>query len=211
MKKITVQRITYWAMMLATICVLGMFSIPFGESIKVSLQLFVVFLIGFTASSFLDSGVITLCYLLLGLFIPVYAGFGHGLSATFGFVIGFVPGSMMLTAYKNLVLTIVKKIKDPKYALAFKIGGLGLACILVTIVVYFAGAAWMYWWFNGYKQNPQSLATVLGWCITPYIPFDLAKSVLAIAIYMSLEKSLRHIAYFAQQEKDNQKETSEEK
>ena len=95
--KITTRRITYWAIMLALFCVLGMFSIQFGDTIKVSIQLFIVFLIGMLSPGILDSFIISTCYLLLGLFLPIYAGFSSGITPTFGFVIGFIPGSIILT------------------------------------------------------------------------------------------------------------------
>ena len=86
----TIKRITKNAIMLAMLCVIGMFSIPLGDNIKVSLQLLMVFIIGLTVSTFYDGIIITGLYLLIGLFIPVYAGFNAGITPTFGFVISFV-------------------------------------------------------------------------------------------------------------------------
>ena len=85
----TVQRLTKNAILLALMCVIGMFSLPLSDNIKVSLQLLMVFIIGLSASSFIDSVVVTALYLLLGLFLPIYAGFNAGISPTFGFVISF--------------------------------------------------------------------------------------------------------------------------
>ena len=86
----TIKRITKNAIMLAMLCVIGMFSIPLGDNIKVSLQLLMVFIIGLTVSTFYDGIIITGLYLLIGLFAPVYAGFNAGITPTFGFVISFV-------------------------------------------------------------------------------------------------------------------------
>lgn len=186
MKKITTQRITYYAMMLSIMCVLGMFSITFGDNIKVSLQLFVVFLIGLTAKSFIDSGIITLSYLLLGLFLPIYAGFSSGVTPTFGFVIGFVPGSMIITLIKNLFVNKENKV--------VKISGLVLAQVLGTLIIYFAGVLFMYLYFST-RNNTKELTTVLSWCITPYIPFDLIKLILATSIYLALEPALKKMNF----------------
>ena len=85
-----VQRITKNAIYLAMLCAIGMFSIPLGDNVKVSLQLLMVFIIGLTVNSLVDSLIITGLYLLLGLFLPIYAGFNAGVSPTFGYVISFV-------------------------------------------------------------------------------------------------------------------------
>ena len=55
----TVRRITKDAVMLALLCLVGMFSVPLGANIKVSLQLLIVFLICLTADTFYDPMIIT--------------------------------------------------------------------------------------------------------------------------------------------------------
>ena len=85
-----VKRLTRNAIYLALLCIIGMFSLPLGDNIKVSLQLLMIFIIGLTVESFIDSLTITSLYLLLGLFMPIYAGFSAGVTPTFGFVISFV-------------------------------------------------------------------------------------------------------------------------
>ena len=188
MKKITTKRITYWAMMLALFCVLGMFSIKFGDNIKVSLQLFVVFLIGMLSISILDSFIITSCYLLLGLFLPIYAGFSSGVSPTFGFVIAFIPGSMILTLIKNAFKNNEK--------VTLKIVGLVVGCLACTIIAYIGGATFMYFYFMGLGKE-KTVQTVLSLCITPYIPFDLIKIALAVPVYLVLEKALKTLNFYA--------------
>ena len=84
---IAIKRITRNAIMLAFLCVIGMFAVPLGDNIKLSLQLLLVFIIGLTAYSVFDAIIITALYLLIGLFLPVYAGFSVGISPTFGYVI----------------------------------------------------------------------------------------------------------------------------
>lgn len=180
-KRITTKRITYWAIMLALFCVLGMFSIQFGDSIKVSIQLFIVFLIGMLSPSILDSFIISICYLLLGLFLPVYAGFSSGITPTFGFVIGFVPGSVILTLIANKF-----KEKDTKKMIL----GLIIGCISTTLIVYLFGATFMYFYFQGLGKAKDVL-TIIGICITPYIPFDIIKIILSISVYLVLHKPLK--------------------
>ena len=67
-QKAIIRRITKNAIYLALLCVIGMFAIPLGDNLKVSLQLLIVFIIGLTASSFIDAFVVTSLYLVLGLF-----------------------------------------------------------------------------------------------------------------------------------------------
>ena len=99
--KITVRRITYNALMLALMCIVGMLSIPLGTNIKISLQLLIVFIVALTCSSFIDCLIITGLYLVLGLFAPIYAGFISGITPTFGFVISFVViGFVVLSVSK---------------------------------------------------------------------------------------------------------------
>ena len=89
-KNQSIKRITKNAIYLALLCVVGMFAVPLGDNIKVSLQLLMVFVIALTVSSFIDGLIVTSLYLVLGLFMPIYAGFNAGISPTFGFVISFV-------------------------------------------------------------------------------------------------------------------------
>ena len=76
----TVKRICKNAIMLTLLCILGMLAIPFGANVKVSLQLLMVFIICLTMESVIDCLIITSLYLLLGLFLPFYAGFNIGIS-----------------------------------------------------------------------------------------------------------------------------------
>ena len=89
-KKKQIVRMARNAVMLALLCVIGMFSLPLGDNIKVSLQLLMVFIIGLTSVSVIDAVIVTGLYLAIGLLIPVYAGFTAGVTPTFGFVISFV-------------------------------------------------------------------------------------------------------------------------
>ena len=57
-KVLSIKRMTRNAVYLAILCVIGMFSLPLGDNIKVSLQLLVVFIIGLSVESFVDSLII---------------------------------------------------------------------------------------------------------------------------------------------------------
>ena len=165
----TVQRLTKNAILLALMCVIGMFSLPLGDNIKVSLQLLIVFIIGLTASSFIDSVIVTGLYLLLGLFLPIYAGFNAGISPTFGFVISFPIICVPLYFLNKL------KIKNQFIRMS-------IACIVALIICYFIGTLFLKLYLNISIEKALLIAVV------PYIPFDIAKIIIAELVVSLLPK-----------------------
>ena len=170
-KKEQIKRMTRNAVMLALLCVIGMFSLPLGDNIKVSLQLLMVFIIGLTSVSFIDSLIITSLYLVIGLFIPVYAGFSANISSTFGFVISFVVISPILY-FLNKV-----KIKNQFIRMS-------LACVVSLIIVYFIGTLFLALYLR------LSIEKALLIAVVPYLPFDIAKIVIAVLVVSLLPKRL---------------------
>ena len=165
----TVQRLTKNAILLALMCVIGMFSLPLGDNIKVSLQLLIVFIIGLTASSFIDSVIVTGLYLLLGLFLPIYAGFNAGISPTFGFVISFPIICVPLYFLNKL------KIKNQFIRMS-------IACLVGLIICYTIGTLFLKFYLNIGIEKALLIAVV------PYIPFDIAKIVIAELVVSLLPK-----------------------
>ena len=162
-KVVAIKRITKNAVLLAILCVIGMFSLPLGDNIKVSLQLLIVFIIGLTASSIVDSLIVTGLYLLLGLFLPIYAGFSAGISPTFGYVISFVVITIPLYFLNKL------KIKNQFIRM-------GLACFVSLLICYVIGTAFLMLYLN------ISIEKALLISVVPYLPFDIAKIVIAVLI-----------------------------
>ena len=165
----TVQRLTKNAILLALMCVIGMFSLPLGDNIKVSLQLLMVFIIGLSASSFIDSVIVTGLYLLLGLFLPIYAGFSAGVSPTFGFVISFPVICVPLYFLNKL------KIKNQFIRMS-------IACLVGLIICYTIGTLFLKLYLNISIEKALLIAVV------PYIPFDIAKIVIAELVVSLLPK-----------------------
>ena len=164
-----IKRITRNAIMLALLCAVGMFAIPLGDNIKVSLQLLMVFIIGLTAYSFIDTLIVTSLYLAIGLFMPIYAGFNAGISPTFGFVISFVVISLPLYFLNKL------KIKNQFIRM-------GLACLVSLIICYVIGSVFMMFYLNISIEKALLIAVV------PYLPFDIAKIIIAILVVSLLPK-----------------------
>lgn len=169
-KVFTVRRITKDAVLLALICVVGMFSIPLGENIKVSLQLLVVFIICLTADSFIDCLFITSLYLLMGLFLPIYAGFSSGITPTFGYVISFVVISPAIYFLNKIKLHPILR--------------MSIACVGGLILCYTIGTIFMMFYLQW------DLGKTLLVSVVPYIPFDIAKIVIAVAVVSLLPKSI---------------------
>ena len=168
-KNTQIKRMTRNAIMLAMMCVVGMISLPLGENIKVSLQLLIVFIIGLTAISFIDALIITFLYLVIGLFIPVYAGFSAGISPTFGFVISFVVISPIIYFLNKL------KIKNQFIRM-------GLACLVALLVCYAIGTLFLALYLKLDIQKALLISVV------PYVPFDIVKMVIAILVVSLLPK-----------------------
>ena len=165
----TIRRITKNAIMLAMLCIIGMFSIPLGDNIKVSLQLLMVFIIGLTIDTFYDGIIITGLYLGLGMFAPIYAGFHAGITPTFGFVISFVVIAPLSYFLNKL------PIKNQFVRMA-------IACVISLIVCYFIGSLFLALYLHLDIQKALLIAVV------PYVPFDIAKIVIAVLVVSILNK-----------------------
>ena len=167
-----VKRICKNAIMLTLLCILGMLAIPFGANVKVSLQLLMIFIICLTAESIIDCLIITSLYLLLGLFLPFYAGFNIGISPTFGFVLSFVIISPVI-----YFINKIPKLNSPLR--------MSIACFSGLIICYLIGTVFMMFYLKW------DIASTLMVSIVPYIPFDIAKIIAAISIVILLPKSVK--------------------
>ena len=157
--------------MLALLCTIGMFALPLGDNIKVSLQLLVVFIIGLTATSVFDAIIVTGLYLVLGLFMPIYAGFSANISPTFGFVISFVVIVIPLYFLNKL------KIKNQFIRM-------GIACFTALLLCYIIGTVFLALYLKLGIEKALLVAVV------PYIPFDIAKIIIAILVVSLLPKKI---------------------
>ena len=164
------RRICIDGLYLAILCLVGMISFPLGDNIKVSLQVFIVFLVCLLSPGVLDCLLICGCYLLMGLFLPIYAGLVSGITPTFGFVIGFVVASP--------AIYFLNKIK------LYEIPRMGLACFVGLLIVYACGTIFMMAYLS-WDLGPTLLVSVV-----PYIPFDLLKIVVAVIIASRLSHIL---------------------
>ena len=168
----TTRRITKNAILLALLCVTGMFSFPMGENIKVSLQLLTLFLIFGITDKLFDKILIPSLYLLLGLIAPIYAGFQAGITPTFGFVIGFVISAVPF----HFIYEYIKLNDTLRYI---------LACLASLVVVYISGTIFMMVYLEF------TLGKTLLIAIVPYLPFDIAKIAICTIAIKLLPESIK--------------------
>ena len=110
----------------------------------------------------------TLVYIVLGAIgVPVFAGFSGGmgviLGSTGGYIVGFIFTALIV----------------------------GFVSMVIGIPVCYAfGTAWFAVVYNK-ANDPASLATILGWCVTPFLIPDAVKIVIAAILTNRLKKFVK--------------------
>lgn len=179
-KKKTNSKITdivYIGLSAAIIAVCSWISIPL--TVPITLQTMGVVLISglFGAKRGTLS---TLLYILIGAIgVPVFSGFKSGfgvlLGSTGGYIIGFI--------FTALIVGIVSDKTNKLWALI-------LSMVVGILVCYAFGTAWFAVVYA--KANePASLATILGWCVIPFLIPDAIKIALAAVLTNRLKKFVK--------------------
>ena len=122
-----------------------------------------------------------LVYLLLGAVgLPVFAGFKGGIGAlmgtTGGYIVGFLASALVMWGLERLWG------RSPRALLASMVLGL--------LVCYALGTVWFMAVYAS-TTGPVGVATVLGWCVFPFLIPDGAKIALAMLVSARLAKYLR--------------------
>lgn len=113
-----------------------------------------------------------LVYILLGAVgLPVFAGFSGGLGVLLGSSGGYIVGFL----FSALAMWGLEKLWGS--------GTVALAAEMVIglAVCYLFGTVWFMVVYTA-SSGAVTLLTVLGWCVFPFIPFDLLKIALALAL-----------------------------
>ena len=115
----------------------------------------------------------TLVYIVLGAIgVPVFAGLG----STGGYIVGFI--------FTALIVGFVSdKFKG-------KLIPLVISMVIGILVCYAFGTAWFAVVYNK-ANDPASLATILGWCVTPFLIPDAVKIVIAAILTNRLKKFVK--------------------
>lgn len=172
-----VTDIVYIGLSAAIIAVCSWISIPL--TVPITLQTMGVVLISglFGAKRGILS---TLLYILIGAIgVPVFSGFKSGfgvlLGSTGGYIIGFI--------FTALIVGIVSDKTNKLWALV-------LSMVAGILVCYAFGTAWFAVVYA--KTNePASLATILGWCVIPFLLPDAVKIALAAVLTNRLKKFVK--------------------
>jgi conserved hypothetical protein len=172
-----VTDIVYIGLSAAIIAVCSWISIPL--TVPITLQTMGVVLISglFGAKRGTLS---TLLYILIGAIgVPVFSGFKSGfgvlLGSTGGYIIGFI--------FTALIVGIVSDKTNKLWALI-------LSMVVGILVCYAFGTAWFAVVYA--KTNePASLATILGWCVIPFLIPDAVKIALAAVLTNRLKKFVK--------------------
>ena len=119
-----------------------------------------------------------LVYVLLGAVgVPVFAGFSGGIGALLGnaggYIIGFIFSALVMWAIEHFFG------RKPVVQIISMVVGL--------IVCYAFGTAWFMIVYSR-ANGAVGLATVLGWCVIPFIIPDIIKIVLAYGLSRKLRK-----------------------
>ena len=119
-----------------------------------------------------------LVFLLLGAIgVPVFAGFSGGIGVLAGTTGGYIIGFL----FSALVMWAMEKLPGKKSVMQI------VSMIVGLIVCYAFGTAWFMIVYSR-ANGAVGLATVLGWCVIPFIIPDIIKIVLAYGLSRKLRK-----------------------
>ena len=174
-----VKSLTLIGIMAAICCVLGPWQIPIGP-VPISLQIIAVCLCSYVLGA-KKGAVAVLIYVLLGLVgLPVFAGAKSGGPALFGPTGGYIIGFIFMAFIGGLFIEKagIKKIY---------IHIIGL--VLGLLVCYLFGTIW----FTVVNTKGINFTQALGYCVYPFIPFDLGKIVISIILGNAVKQALNKI------------------
>ena len=119
-----------------------------------------------------------LVFILLGAIgVPVFAGFSGGIGVLAGTTGGYIIGFL----FSALVMWAMEKLPGKKAVMQI------VSMIVGLIVCYAFGTAWFMIVYSR-ANGAVGLATVLGWCVIPFIIPDIIKIVLAYGLSRKLRK-----------------------
>jgi len=172
--RISTRDMVFTALFAAVLCAIAPFSIPIGP-IPLSFATLVIYL----AAGALDWRYGTLAvilYVMLGAVgAPVFSNFEGGfhkvVGVTGGFIIGYIPCAIAT----GLI----------SYIFRHKLWAYIIGMVTGTFLLYTCGTAWFM------LQTGSSLAVSLALCVTPFLPGDAIKIVIACVIVTQLRRALR--------------------
>lgn len=176
MKFMTTKQLTMTALLAAIICILGPIALPLSFSpVPISLGTLGIYF-ALSVSDFKIGNLSIIVYILLGLVgLPVFASFTSGIGKLMGPTGGYIIGYIFLGLIYGFFLH--------KFSgkLVWNIVGM----VLGTAVCYAFGTAWL-----GFQLD-KTFLQALSIGVIPYIPGDIAKMVIAIALATPIKVRLK--------------------
>ena len=172
------KSLVYMGFMVALIAICSWISIP--TTVPFTLQTFAIFVaVGLLGGK--RGTLAVLVYLLLGaLGLPLFAGFQGGFGAilgpTGGYLIGFLLSALVMWG-------ITKAFGNSTLVLA-------ISMVLGLLACYILGTIWFMVVYTS-TSGAVGLATVLGWCVIPFIIPDLIKIAVALIVTKRLDKYVK--------------------
>ena len=178
-KKIQIKDAALIGLMTALIAACAWISIPL--TVPITLQTMGVCL----AAGLLGAkrGTISVAaYIVLGLVgVPVFSGFKGGAGVLFGttggYIIGFIFTALIVGAAAD---------KFGK-----KLWVLAVSMVAGVLVCYAFGTVWFLVLYNRTSETAAGLATVLGWCVTPFLIPDAVKIAVAAVLTNRLKSFIK--------------------
>lgn len=179
------RRLTLCAAMAAVMCVLAPISIPIGP-ISITGGTLAIYLAACLLGGKWGAAA-TLVYLLVGMVgMPVFSNYMGGaarlLGPTGGYLVGYLP--MVLIAGAAVELSMKKIQSGDKKSVVVALAVQFLGMVLATAVLYAFGTAWYCF------QAGVGLRKALAACVLPFIPFDLMKTAVALAVGIPVRRGL---------------------
>lgn len=157
---------------LALIVVCSKISVPVGI-VPMTLQTFAVFIcsliLGWKAS------IVLVLYTILGLIgLPVFSsggGFAYVYAPSFGFIIGFIPASVVIGIANNKEVIYLKYITS----------------LIGLIIIYLVGVIYMYLIYKYYMGATKDFVTIIQIAVLPFIIKDILVMVASCLIYSRIK------------------------
>ena len=173
---ISTRDMVFTALFAAVLCAVAPFAISIGP-IPLSFATLIIYLAAATLGW--KHGVLSvLLYVLLGAVgVPVFSRFEGGLhkivGVTGGFIIGYIPCALA-TGF------LAEKFRFKLWACIF-------GMVIGTVLLYTCGTAWFM------LQTGNTLARSLALCVTPFLPGDTIKVVIACIAAPQLRYALQKV------------------
>ena len=168
-RKNLIVTLTLSALFCTLICVGSFIRIPIPNMMPITLQTFFVLITGLVLPV-KASALATVTYMALGLVgLPIFSGgggFGYVLMPNFGFIIGFVVASVIMSA-------VAEKLKKRAFWQYFTISLLGVSIVYIIGIFYFAFIT------NVYNKSDYSAIWFIQTVFLPFLPKELICIILA--------------------------------